>query len=122
MGRKTFESIGRVLPKRKHIILTRNNELTYPYDVEIFHDIEEVIKLSDKLGDEELFVIGGEHIFTQLLPYASRLYVTYIDEEFTGDAFFPTFASEDWLEISKTKGEKDENNPYDYYFIQYNRR
>src|SRR5690625_1287933 len=122
MGRKTFESIGRVLPKRKHIILTRNNELSYQEDVEIFHNIEDVINLSRKLGNEELFVIGGGHIFTQLLPYADRLYITHIDEEFNGDAFFPSISAEDWLEISKTKGEKDEKNPYDYYFIQYDRR
>src|SRR5690625_2906341 len=59
MGRKTFESIGRVLPERNHIILTKNEKLSFPNEVEVFHNIEDVIKLSKELGDEELFVIGG---------------------------------------------------------------
>src|SRR5690625_1736438 len=121
MGRKTFESIGRVLPERNHIILTKNEKLSFPNEVEVFHNIEDVIKLSKELGDEELFVIVGGHIFTQFLPYADRLYITLIDEEFNGDAFFPSIAPQDWKLISKVKGDKDHKNPYDYYFIQYDR-
>src|SRR5699024_10301829 len=90
MGRKTFESIGRVLPNRHHIILTKSrNEL--PEEVEVFQDIEQVVQLS-RQTDEELFVIGGGNIFKQMLKYADRLYVTIINEAFSGDVFFPNIS------------------------------
>lgn len=120
MGRKTFESIGRVLPNRKHIVITRDGS-NLPEEVEIFDDIKKVIDLATKT-DEEIFVIGGGDIFKQLLPYADRLYVTFIDESFKGDVYFPEIPRDQFVEVSKVKGIKDEKNPYDYYFIEYERK
>lgn len=120
MGRKTFESIGRVLPKRKHIVLTTSKK-SFPEGVEVVSNIEEIIQLSKK-SEEELFVIGGGVIFKQMLYYADRLYVTVIDESFPGDVYFPEISMDDWIETSKEKGVKNEANPYDYYFIQYDRK
>lgn len=121
MGRKTFESIGRVLPNRKHIVLTKSN-IDFPDEVEVVQDVESIIQLSEANNDEELFVIGGGNIFKQLLPYANKLYVTLINEKFEGDIFFPKISMEEWKEISKEKGIQDERNPYEYYFIQYVRK
>ena len=120
MGRKTFESIGRVLPNRKHIVITRDGS-NLPEEVEVIDDINKVIDLAMET-DEEIFVIGGGNIFKQLLPYADRLYVTYIDESFEGDVYFPEIPRDQFVEVSKVKGIKDEKNPYDYYFIEYERK
>lgn len=121
MGRKTFESIGRVLPNRKSVVLTKS-EVNLPEEVEVIQDIQTVVDMANETPDEELFVIGGGNIFKQILPYADRLYVTVIEEAFQGDVFFPEISATDWKEVSKVKGKKDEKNPYDYYFIQYDRK
>jgi dihydrofolate reductase len=67
-------------------------------------------------------VIGGASIYKQFLPFADRLYLTFIDHDFDGDIFFPEFDEKDWRLVSKRKGIKDEKNPYDYYFIVYERK
>lgn len=121
MGRKTFESIGRVLPNRKHIVITKSTT-DFPNEVEVVHDIETIVKLSEDNNEEELFVIGGGNIFKQLLPYADKLYVTLINETFEGDVFFPVISMEEWEEVSREKGIQNERNPYEYYFIQYVRK
>ncbi|MBC5637022.1 dihydrofolate reductase [Ornithinibacillus sp. BX22] len=120
MGRKTFDSIGRALPNRRNIVLSRNN-ITLPEGVELIHDMDTIIEMKEQNPNEELFVIGGGALFKDILPYADRMYVTLIDEEFEGDVYFPTFSSDMWRETSTVKGIKDEKNPYDYYFIQYDR-
>lgn len=122
MGRKTFESIGRVLPKREHIVLTTNREASFPQEVTVIHDINEIKDMKKRYMDEELFVIGGGVIFEQILPSADRMYITFIDQTFDGDVYFPQFNQEEWILTSKVKGEKDEKNPYDYYFLQYDRK
>lgn len=121
MGRKTFESIGRVLPNRKHIVLTKS-EVELPKEVDVVSDIQSIIEMAEENKEEELFVIGGGKVFKQILPYADRLYVTVIDETFEGDVFFPSISSDEWKEVSKEKGIKNEDNPHDYYFIQYDRK
>jgi len=121
MGRKTFESLGRILPNRKHIVLTRSNH-NLPEEVEIVHDFSKVITLNNQHPDEEFFIIGGGSIYKQFLPYADKLYVTIINEAFEGDVHFPNISSDEWIEISREKGPKDERNPYDYYFLEYVRK
>lgn len=120
MGRKTFESLGRVLPNRKHIVLT-TSKASFPAEVDVIHNISDLISYS-KQQDEEVFIIGGGSIYKQLLPYLDKLYVTMIDETFTGDVYFPEIDHAIWKEVSREKGIKDERNPYDYYFIQYIRK
>lgn len=121
MGRKTFESIGRVLPKRDHVVLTRK-QYQVPDQVTVINDIDPIMEWNQNNPEKEYFVIGGSDIFVQLLPFADRMYVTWIDETFKGDTFFPTFDESQWVLTSKTKGEKDEKNPYDYYFLQFDRK
>ncbi|WP_078546272.1 dihydrofolate reductase [Litchfieldia alkalitelluris] len=118
MGRKTYESIGRPLPGRENIIVTRNP--SYKMDgCTIINSIEAIKNLSD--SNDELFVIGGSEIFREVFTFADRLYITEIDDEFEGDTYFPEFSLKDWTLISKDQGKKDEKNPYDYYFCVYER-
>ena len=87
MGRKTFESLGRVLPERKHVILSRNKEFKIDDEnVEVINDISEVKQYID--SKEECFVIGGAMIYQLLMPVCDIMYITEIDKEFDGDAFF----------------------------------
>ena len=121
MGRKTFESLGRVLPNRKHIILCNDMELTIEDEqVEV---LEDIAKLQPYKEDkQEHFVIGGATIYRLLMPYADKLYLTKIEEDFEGDVFFPEIKEEEWTMVSKEKGLKDEKNPFDYYYINYERK
>ncbi|MFA1820763.1 dihydrofolate reductase [Virgibacillus oceani] len=121
MGRKTFESIGRVLPKREHVVLTKQG-INLPEEVKVISDVSTVMDLNRREPEKEFFVIGGGNIFSQVMPYADRMYITWIDEPFEGDTFFPDFSNEDWHLTSREKGETDEKNPYDYYFLQYDRK
>lgn len=120
MGRKTFDSIGRALPNRRNIVLSKS-DIELPIGVELIQDINSILTMDKKNPEEELFIIGGGGIFEQILPFADRMYITLIEEEFNGDVFFPDFSLEMWKETSRVKGIKDEKNPYDYYFIQYDR-
>lgn len=121
MGRKTFDSIGRVLPNRKHVVLTRGND-EFPKEVKIIRDLEPIKLWNKDNPQEEYFVIGGGDIFKQVLPFADRLYITWIDEDFEGDTFFPDFSLDEWELTSKSKGKKDEKNPYDFYYLVYERK
>ena len=118
MGRKTFESLGRVLPNRKHIILCNDMEMNIDNEnVEILDDISKLDKYIN--SDEESFIIGGATIYKLLMPYANKMYITKIDESFEGDVWFPEIKEEEWKAISKEKGIKNEENPYDYEYITY---
>lgn len=117
MGRKTYESIGKPLPGRKNVIVTSDKS----YEAEgciITHSIDEALGQG---GDEQI-VIGGAKIFEQVLPRAGRIYLTYIDAEFDGDTYFPEMKEKEWEVTSKEKGIKNEKNPYDYYFMVYERK
>lgn len=120
MGRKTFDSLGRVLPNRKHVVLTRTKQ-KYPEEVEVVHTIDDIIEYTNKHHREELFVIGGGNLFTQLLPYADRLYITEIHESFDGDVYFPMINGNEWKEVSRIKGKQDEKNIYNYDYVTYER-
>lgn len=121
MGRKTFEAIGRVLPNRETIILTRGAS-DFPDDVKVINDIDTILKWNKQNPTKEYFIVGGGNIYKQLLPYADRMYITLIDESFDGDTVFPNFPEEKWTLTSKEKGIRDEANPYDYHFLQYDRK
>lgn len=120
MGRKTFESFGKPLPNRHHVVLTRNKDFQADGCV-VFHQIEDVLDYIKQFSDQEVIVIGGSEIYQQFLNYADRLYITYIDAEFEGDTYLPKFDLSNWQLTSKEKGIKNEENPYDYYFLQYDR-
>lgn len=121
MGRKTFESLGRVLPNRKHIILCNDMEMDIDNEnVEILDDISKLDKYIN--SDEENFVIGGATIYKLLMPYVNKLYITRINQDFEGDVYFPEIKEAEWKEISKEKGLKNDENPYDYEYITYIRK
>lgn len=120
MGRKTFESIGRPLPGRENIVVTRNRSFQ-PEGCTVIHSIDDIQKIAAE-RDKEVFVIGGAELFQASLPFADRLYITKIDASFPGDTFFPSFYEEDWRLVSSEKGPKDEKNPYDYVFLLYERK
>lgn len=120
MGRKTFESLGRVLPNRKHIVFSQNPDFkVQDENVEVVHSLLQIQELIEK--KEEAFVIGGAMIYHLLMPYVTKMYVTEINEEFEGDTFFPKIDPAIWKETSREKGIKDEKNPYDYDFVIYER-
>ncbi|PEZ83937.1 MULTISPECIES: dihydrofolate reductase [Bacillaceae] len=115
MGRKTFESIGRVLPGRENVIVTRNQDFKAEGCV-VLHDIEQIKTFADS-RDEEVFVIGGAEIFKEILPVTDRLYITEIHETFEGDTFFPVIDENQWDKISSNSGSIDEKNRYAHDFI-----
>ena len=121
MGRKTFESLGRVLPNRKHIILCNDMEMDIDNEnVEILDDISKLDKYIN--SNEENFVIRGATIYKLLMPYVNKLYITKINQDFEGDVYFPEIKEAEWKEISKEKGLKNDENPYDYEYITYVRK
>lgn len=119
MGRSTFEAIGKPLPERRNIVLTRQESFKVE-GAEVVHSIEEV--MNAKRLDEEWVVLGGSDVYEQVFPYAERLYITYIAETFDADRFFPTFDLEEWELVWKEKGIRNEKNPFDYWFQIYERR
>ena len=116
MGRKTHESIGRPLPERRNLVLTTQQGYEAP-GCEVVHAVDE-LPLDTA---EELFVIGGAEIYRALLPVADRLYVTHIDAEFEGDAFFPEIDPAVWTAVSETEGVVDERNRHAHRFVVYER-
>ena len=118
MGRKTFESLGRILPKRKHVVLCKSGILQIEDErVEIIKSIEELDKYIN--DEKEHFVIGGATIYKLLFDKISKMYITRINENFEGDAFFPQFDEKEWIITEKIQGIKDEANTYEYEYITY---
>ncbi len=114
MGRKTFESIGKALPGRRNIIISRNTE--YHRDgCDVFQDIDDAF--SACVNEDEIFIIGGATLYDVILPRCQRLYITLIHKEFDGDTFFPAFNPQDWEEIERTDISDDESVDFDYSFV-----
>jgi len=121
MGRKTFESLPRVLPGRKHIVFTRNKEYTVADEnVHIVHDLQDLLAYAD--SDLEYFVIGGAQIFELLFPYTDRMYLTRIYAEFQGDTFFPQYDETEWQITERWEGKIDKDNPYSHEFFILDRK
>lgn len=119
MGRKTYQSIGRPLPGRKNIVLTRDTSLTIE-GVECVQTLEQAVEIVGNV--EELMIIGGATIYQQFLAQADRLYLTYIDLETKGDTQFPDYkAIGEWCEMEHEAHLKDEKNAYNYEFITLDR-
>ena len=116
MGRKTFESIGKPLPNRKNIIIT-NDKNYRAEDCFVVHSVDESLKAAK--GSEEVMIIGGEQIFREFLPKANKMYLTFIDKDFEGDAYFPEYKKKEWKE---TKKEWHENEDYKFIFVDLERK
>ncbi|HET6243501.1 MAG: dihydrofolate reductase [Bacteroidetes bacterium] len=119
MGRKTFESFGKPLPNRTSVVITRKKDYNSQGCI-VVHSIEEAIKTA--AVEKEIFIIGGEEIFSQSMSIADRIYLTRINEEFEGDAFFPELNSQEWKLKEKQDFEADEKNKYGYSFCIYERK
>lgn len=118
MGRKTYDSIGRPLPGRSNIVVTRQTDWQ-PDGVNVVHSLAEGIACAESLprDDEEVIVIGGSQIYRAALPQAQRIYLTEIHADFDGDAFFPEISRDEWKEVGRDKHFADSANPYDHTFI-----
>ncbi len=114
MGRKTYESIGKPLPGRTNIIISRDSDYQVPGCI-VAHSIDAA--LTAAAGHEEIMVIGGAALYQQLLPRADRLYLTLIDEDFKGDAWFPEIQPEQWQERERVDHAPDAANSYHYSFL-----
>ena len=121
MGRKTFDSIGKPLPGRKSIVITRDRDWRHD-GVEVVHSIKEAIEKAKALGAKEIFVIGGAEIFKSSLPVANRIYLTRIHHVFEGDVFFPEIDSERWTCTSERFCAADEKNAYDHTYQVWERK
>ncbi|WP_017187152.1 dihydrofolate reductase [Alkalibacillus haloalkaliphilus] len=118
MGRKTFESIGRPLPNRHNIIMTRNDQYTQE-GCSVVRNWEELPPLVE--GEEEVFIIGGSELFKDALNQVDYMYITKIHETFDGDTYFPTINWDDWTLVSEQLGELDEKNKHEHTFLIYRR-
>lgn len=116
MGRATFESIGRPLPNRKNVVLTRNQDFN-PEGVDVIHDINEISQL-----EGHVFIFGGQSLFEMFIDQVDDMYITVIDETFQADTFFPPYTFEEWQVASATEGELDDKNKYPHTFLHLVRR
>ncbi|WP_444985939.1 dihydrofolate reductase [Halomonas mongoliensis] len=129
MGRKTFQSIGRPLPGRLNIVVTRDSNFNrgdFHHDgIRVCHDLPSALALADQQatidGVEEIMVMGGAEIYAQALEHASRLYLTEVDIEVEGDARFPELDMDEWEEVQRVPGTPSEGQPA-YDFVEYRRR
>lgn len=115
MGRKTYESIGKPLPNRTNVIITRNPE----YQAEgcvVVSSLEEAIQ-----KDTEVYVIGGAEIYNQALPLTDVIHITEVHTSVDGDAFFPKLDSAEWVEVSREEHAADEKHDYSFDFVELRR-
>ncbi|MBV1787909.1 dihydrofolate reductase [Marinobacterium sp. D7] len=120
MGRKTFESIGRPLPGRCNIVITRDSAWSAKGVVVVPSPevaIERAAAQAEIDGVDEALVIGGAEIYRQMLPLCDRLYLTQVHAEVAGDAYFPALDAGQWHEVGREEFGASEANPYDYSFI-----
>lgn len=118
MGRKTWESLGRPLPGRRNIVVTRDAQFA-ANGAEVYTSLDTALAA---VTEGKVFVIGGADIYRQVLPRASALILTEIDAEVTGDAFFPAFARDAFAEVSRSAQRADADNDHDFAFVEYRRR
>ena len=118
MGRKTYESIGRPLPNRLNIVMTRNPKRQE--GIKEVSNTKDALKVASSYSDE-IFIIGGEKIYEEFLPLATKMYLTKIDIKVNGDTFFPSWNKNEWKELSK-QDKKDVDQGIEYWFLEYERK
>lgn len=118
MGRKTYESIGRALSRRRSIVITRNPAF-HPDGVDVARSFDDALRLA---GDARAFAIGGAAVFDAALPHADELYLTRVHAAIEGDVVFPPFDERDWELVEAERREPDERNPFPVTFQVYRRR
>ena len=117
MGRKTYESIGKPLPNRTNIVVSRK-ENWFAEDILIVSKLKEAIKFAKKI-DEDVFIIGGGEIYKQTMELADKLEITLVDEDFEADTFFPKIDMKIWQKTNEQFHEKHEKNNHNFYFQTY---
>ena len=121
MGRKTAESLGRALPKRRNLVLTRSGCVAFD-GMETVASVDAAIAIANNDGDAELCVIGGAEIYALTLPLATKMYLTHVDTVVAhADTFFPRFDPADWHAVSSETHAKDAQHHFDYTFVDYAR-
>ena len=114
MGRRTFESLGRPLPGRHNIVVTR--DATYSAEgCTVVYSVDQALAAASR--HPEAMVIGGAALYGQLMAHAQRIYLTLVDGEFEGDVFFPAVAQDEWREVEREDRKADERNPHPYSFV-----
>lgn len=118
MGRKSYESVGKPLPNRLNIIITRNTDYAAENCL-VLHSLQEALALAEKQKQQEVFILGGGEIYKQALQQdvVDRIYLTEIKNTFEGDTYFPQIKESDWKEISRQEFKADHQNPHDYAFV-----
>jgi dihydrofolate reductase len=119
MGRKTFDSIGKPLPNRTSVIITRQEDYKQEGCI-VVHSLEEALEAVK--DQEKVFIIGGGTIYEQAMEKADELYLTLVHKEFDGDTFFPEVKAEEWESVERVDCMPDEKNEYPYSFIDYVRK
>lgn len=123
MGRKTFSSIGKALPNRLNIVITRDASFSAE-GIRVCNELLVALELADQQATieaaEEIMVMGGGEVYRQALPIAQRLYITEVDIEVEGDAYFPEFSTDEWQETQRVAGNPAEGQP-SYDFVVYER-
>ena len=119
MGRKTFESLGRPLPNRTNIVVTRDKDWQAE-NIEKEFSLEKAIESAKKIN-EDIYIIGGGNIYKQAMEFADVLYITEVHHEFEGDTYFPEIDEEIWEEVARENFMKDEKHPYAYSYVTYKR-
>ncbi|MGC9456969.1 MAG: type 3 dihydrofolate reductase [Halothiobacillaceae bacterium] len=119
MGRRTYESIGRLLPGRRTIIISRNSDFRVE-GAEVVHGLDEALDAAD--GAPEVMICGGADIYFQFLPRADRMYLTLVHASIAGDAHFPAFSRQEWETVEETHHAADADNPHAYSFLTLERR
>lgn len=117
MGRKTFDSIGKPLPNRTSIVITRSKEWAHE-GVVVVHSIEEAIAAAQQTQTDEAFVIGGAEIYRKMLPLADKLYLTEVKADFEGDAYFEAISNNEWKEVSRVSHPVDEKHTVPFDFVE----
>ena len=115
MGRKTYESLGRLLPERSTVIVTHNTEYAIDGAV-VAHTLEQALEAS--AGDDEAFIIGGARLYQDGLKLAQKMYITEIDSDFAGDVFFPEFDLAEWQEIRREPQVSAQGLPFAYVIYE----
>ncbi len=121
MGRRNYKVEGRALPGRVNIVLTHNPDYKIPDGI-VVHSLKDAISITEDAGETELFIAGGEDIYKLAMPVTDRIYLTHIHTEVEGDTFYPELDSDVWKEVSCISYKKDDQNPFDYDFLVYERR
>lgn len=121
MGRKSLNALGKPLPNRTNIVITRNRDFSAE-GVTVVHTLDDALAEAQSINRAEIFVIGGAEIYAMALPVATTLYLTEIQKAYEGDAYFPQFDKAEWQEMSRQHHPADERHEVGFDFVAYERK